>query len=378
MKKRLLCLLLTALCITACGKTPISDVPAADQPSPDAPPQTVQPAVDPAEEYVKTLTLNQQIAQMFFSRCPDVDAAALAGQYNIGGYILFGRDFGGQTPASVRQTIDSYQSAVQTPMLIGVDEEGGTVVRVSSNPSFRAVKFWSPQALYKEGGLDLITSDTKEKDALLASLGINVNLAPVCDVSTDPKDFINARSFGQDAAATGEYVKTVVTQMQTDGMGSVLKHFPGYGNNIDTHTGIAIDERPLDRFYSADFIPFQSGIDAGADAVLVCHNIVTAIDPQLPASLSHPVHEVLRDDLNFSGVVMTDDLIMDAITKYTDGADAAVLAVKAGNDLLISSDFVTQYTAVKAAVDAGEISAERIAESAVRIVRWKMALGLIE
>lgn len=378
MKKRLLCLLLTALCITACGKTPISDVPAADQPSPDAPPQTVQPAVDPAEEYVKTLTLNQQIAQMFFSRCPDVDAAALAGQYNIGGYILFGRDFEGQTPTSVRQTIDSYQSAVQTPMLIGVDEEGGTVVRVSSNPSFRTVKFQSPQALYKEGGFDLVTRDTKEKDTLLASLGINVNLAPVCDVSTDPNDFINARSFGQDAAATGEYVKTVVTQMQTDGMGSVLKHFPGYGNNIDTHTGIAIDERPLDHFYAADFIPFQSGIDAGADAVLVCHNIVTAIDPKLPASLSPPVHEVLRDDLNFPGVVMTDDLIMDAITKYTDGADAAVLAVKAGNDLLISSDFVTQYTAVKAAVDAGEISAERIAESAVRIVRWKMALGLIE
>ena len=119
-------------------------------------------------------------------------------------------------------------------MLIGVDEEGGTVVRVSSNPNLRGTKFQSPQALYSEGGFDRITSDTAEKDALLRDLGINVNFAPVCDVSTDPSDFIYARSFGMDAEQTGEYVRTVVTQMVSDKTGMVLKHFPGYGNNADT------------------------------------------------------------------------------------------------------------------------------------------------
>ena len=163
---------------------------------------------------------------MFFARCPETDAAALAGQYDIGGYILFGRDFEGQTRESVAAVIQSYQDAAATPMLIGVDEEGGTVVRISSNPNFRAVRFWSPQALYNEGGFALITSDAKEKDELLASIGVNVNFAPVCDVSTDPADFINARAFGRDAAQTSEYVRTVVAQMLSDRTGMVHKHFP--------------------------------------------------------------------------------------------------------------------------------------------------------
>ena len=292
--------------------------------------------------------------------------------------VHYRMNFEGQTPASVTSTIQSYQDAAATPMLIGVDEEGGTVVRISSNPNFRAVKFHSPQALYNEGGFDLITSDTKEKDELLASIGVNVNFAPVCDVSTNPNDFINARAFGKDASQTSEYVRTVVKQMLADGTGMVLKHFPGYGNNVDTHTGIAIDERSIDSFRSSDFLPFQAGIDAGAQSVLVSHNVVNCMDSELPASLSPAVHEILRDELGFDGVIMTDDLIMEAITDYTGGESAAVLAVQAGNDMLVSSDFVTQYNAVLNAVKDGTISEERIRESAVRVVRWKMDLGLME
>lgn len=381
MKKRLLCLALALVCLGACGQPAATgeDTPpqAENQQTADIPPAPEPPA-DPAETYVDSLSAEEQVAQMFFARCPETEAAALAGQYNIGGYILFGRDFEGQTPDSIKQTIESYQAAVKTPMLIGVDEEGGTVVRVSSNPNFRAGKFLSPQALYREGGMELITSDTKEKDALLSSIGVNVNLAPVCDVSTDPGDFINARSFGQGAAETGDYVKTVVRQMRADNMGAVLKHFPGYGSNIDTHTGIAIDERPLAGFRDGDFVPFTSGIQAGAGAVLVCHNVITNVDPNLPASLSPAVHELLRRELAFDGVAMTDDLIMDAITAYTDGADAAVLAVKAGNDMLISSDFVTQYGAVLAALSSGELDQSQIRAAALRVIRWKMDLGLIE
>ena len=394
MKKKWLSLLLAVLCL--CGLAACKGDTTADTAPPDAPAQvetgtggeaaedSVEAAAGVAEEdisaaehYVNNLPLESQVAQMFFARCPEADAAVLAGQYDIGGYILFGRDFEGQTKESVAAVIQSYQDAAATPMLIGVDEEGGTVVRISSNPNFRADRFWSPQALYNEGGFALITSDAKEKDELLASIGVNVNFAPVCDVSTDPADFINARAFGRDAAQTSEYVRTVVAQMLSDQIGMVLKHFPGYGNNLDTHTGIAIDERPIESFRESDFLPFRAGIDAGAQSVLVSHNIVTCMDAELPASLSPAVHQVLRDELGFDGVVMTDDLIMEAITDYTGGADAAVLAVQAGNDMLVSSDFVTQYNAVLAAVQDGTISADRIRESAIRVIQWKIDLGLL-
>ena len=394
MKKRITALLLALFCLcgtAACGKdngeTAENTAPAGqtDTAPQDGEPAAAQPAepeeednTAAAERYVNNLPLEAQVAQMFFARCPETDAAALAGQYDIGGYILFARDFDGQTRDSVTQTIQSYQDAAATPMLIGVDEEGGTVVRISSNPNLRAAPFHSPQSLYNEGGFTLITSDTKEKDELLASLGINVNFAPVCDVSTNPADFINARAFGQDAAQTSEYVRTVVSQMVADGTGMVLKHFPGYGSNVDTHTGIAIDERPLDSFRESDFLPFEAGIAAGAQSILVSHNVVSCMDSELPASLSPAVHDILRTELGFDGVIMTDDLIMEAITDYTGGENAAVLAVQAGNDMLVSSDFVTQYNAVLAAVQGGTISADRIRESAVRVIRWKLDLGLMQ
>ncbi len=378
MRKRLLCLLLALALpfgLTACNEEPAAD-PNAAQTEPEPTPEPPQP--DPAEVYVDSLTLEQQVAQLFFARCPDLNAVELAAQYDIGGYILFGRDFENQTPDSLRETLASYQQAAATPMLIGVDEVGGTVVRVSAYPAFRAGRFQSPQALFAEGGLERIQSDTEEKDTLLASLGINVNLAPVCDVSTSPADFINARAFGQDAQSTSNYVRTVVEQMNADGMGMVLKHFPGYGSNVDTHTGIAQDDRPLEQFRSSDFLPFAAGIKAGAQAILVCHNIVSCMDDTLPASLSPAVHKVLREELGFDGVVMTDDLVMQAITDYTGDADAAVLAVQAGNDMLISSDFVTQYNAVLTAVQNGTISENTIRDAAVRVLRWKIQLGLIE
>ena len=394
MKKRITALLLALFCLcgtAACGKdngeTAENTAPAGqtDTAPQDGEPDAAQPAepeeednTAAAERYVNNLPLEAQVAQMFFARCPETDAAALAGQYDIGGYILFARDFDGQTRDSVTQTIQSYQDAAATSMLIGVDEEGGTVVRISSNPNLRAAPFHSPQSLYNEGGFTLITSDTKEKDELLASLGINVNFAPVCDVSTNPADFINARAFGQDAAQTSEYVRTVVSQMVADGTGMVLKHFPGYGSNVDTHTGIAIDERPLDSFRESDFLPFEAGIAAGAQSILVSHNVVNCMDSELPASLSPAVHDILRTELGFDGVIMTDDLIMEAITDYTGGENAAVLAVQAGNDMLVSSDFVTQYNAVLAAVQDGTLSADRIRESAVRVIRWKLDLGLMQ
>lgn len=165
--------------------------------------------------------------------------------------------------------------------------------------------------------------------------------------------------------------------MRANKMGSALKHFPGYGNNVDTHTGIAIDNRLLSQFRQSDFLPFQSGIDAGAGVVLVSHNIVTAIDPNRPASLSSAAHRILRNELGFQGLIMTDDLSMGAIRDYTGGEEAAVMTVQAGNDLICCTDYKTQYAAVLKAVRDGRISEERINESALRILRYKFSAGLM-
>ena len=166
--------------------------------------------------------------------------------------------------------------------------------------------------------------------------------------------------------------------MNRQQMGSVLKHFPGYGNNGDTHEGTIHDARSYESFTESDFLPFQSGIEAGATAVLVSHTIVDSMDLERPASLSTAVHDILRNDLGFNGLIMTDDLSMGAITNYTDAQDAAVQAVLAGNDLLCSTDFTTQIPAVIEAVNNGTISQERIDQSVLRILATKIQLGIIQ
>lgn len=325
-----------------------------------------------AKEILSSMTLKEKVGQMFIARCPEENAVQKAEEYHLGGYILFARDFEGKTKEQVISDIQSYQSVSDIPMLIGVDEEGGTVNRVSRYPEFRAEPFQPPQELYEEGGFERIRSDTVEKSQLLESLGINVNFAPVCDVSEHPEDFIYDRTFGQDGEQTAVYVKTVVETMKEQGMLSVLKHFPGYGNNADTHTGIAYDDRPYETFQNSDFLPFQAGIDSGADMVLISHNIVNSMDSQYPASLSAAVHRILREELGFSGVIVTDDLVMEGIRTFTTDDQAAVLAVKAGNDLLCCTDFETQIPAVLKAVQNGEIPEEQIDESVLRILKMKL------
>ncbi len=329
------------------------------------------------DEIINKMSIEEKVGQMFMVRCPIENAIDYVNKYHLGGYILYGRDFANKTKEEVIENINSYQNNASIPLFIGVDEEGGKVTRVSSYQEFRSEPFKSPQELYQEGGFERITEDTLEKGALLTSLGINVNFAPVSDVSTDPTDYIYARSFGQDATLTSEYVSVVVTAMKEANIASVLKHFPGYGNNVDTHTGISIDTRDYETFLTSDFIPFTSGITAGADMVLVSHNIVTSIDPDYPASLSKKVHDILRDDLDFTGVIITDDLYMDAIKDYQDNEEVAVIAILAGNDLICTTDFETQIPAVIKAVEEGIINVEQINDSVRRILTLKDDLGLI-
>lgn len=347
-----------------------------EDPDNDEPATLFQEFENDASRLLVNMTLEEKIGQIFLVRCPlDEDLTSFMSM-KPGGFIMFGRDFKDKTRDEVINNIKSYQARSKTPMIIGVDEEGGTVVRVSSNPLLSSERFKSPQELYKAGGLDEIKNDAIKKSNLLLDLGINLNLAPVADISTDKNDFIYDRSFGKPAPETSEYVKTVISAMGESKISGALKHFPGYGNNVDTHTGSSYDIRPYEHFENEDFLPFIAGIEAGAESVLVSHNVVEAMDKVLPASLSKNVHDILRNKLKFTGIIMTDDMSMEAIQSLKD-ISPEVMAVEAGNDMLIVTDFKKSYNVLLSAVKDGEISIETIDEAVLRILKWKYYMGIM-
>lgn len=356
-------------------------LPAATQPPatlpPTQPPTQPRQPEDPVEVLLHRLSLEQKVGQMFLARCPESGAAEAVAQYGLGGLLLFGRDFVGETPGTMRAKIQGYQAAAALPLLIAVDEEGGTVTRVSSYAAFRSSPFASPRELYSQGGMDAVLSAEAEKAQLLAGLGINVNMAPVCDIATEPGAFMYKRSLGQSPEITGQFVSGAVRTMQEQGVAAVMKHFPGYGNNADTHVGIARDSRSLSELESRDTQPFYDGIAAGGGAILVSHNIVEALDAQNPASLSPAMHRYLRLAMGFDGVIITDDLSMDAIAKQYGVGEAAVLAVLAGNDLLCSTEYRTQYSAVLDACRSGRIPEETVNQAVYHVLAWKQSMGIL-
>ncbi len=359
--------LLLSLCVFLGG--------CADTPQKEA--DTLDYSSAQTKEILESMTLEEKIAQLFIVSFPTVDAPIYTQKYNFGGYIFFGNHFKNLGPEAFKKSIDACMEKAKIPLFTAVDEEGGVVTRASRYPQFRKTPFASPRDLYKQGGFNLIAKDTAEKCKFLKDLGINLNLAPVCDISQSTDDFIYERTVGLDAEGTAEYVKTVAREMNNSYMGSALKHFPGYGGNADTHIGLAVDRRDIEDFYNSDFKPFKAGIDEGANMVMVSHNIVTCMDKDMPASLSTKVHTILREDLGFHGIIITDDLSMGAITKFTDKENPAVSAIMAGNDMLcVSGDFKPMINAVKAAVTDGKIPESRIDESVKRIIDCKRSLGL--
>ena len=385
MRKYLL-LILCCLLLAGCGvksvpaETALPSLPETVPATAPAVPETTVPETtppDPVRQMISDMSLEQRVGQLFLARCNAETAIQDIQQYHLGGLVLFGEDFENQSMESMRQTIAAYQAAAEKPLLIAVDEEGGDVTRISRFSAFRERRFSSLRKRYDAGGLDAVLAEEDEKCRLLSDLGINVNLGPVCDITTDPAAFMYTRSLGQDAQTTAEVTAAIVNLMKDYRVGSVLKHFPGYGNNADTHTGIAVDSRPLSDFESQDFLPFSAGIQAGCGGILVGHILVEALDPEPPASLSPAVHRYLREELGFSGVIMTDDLVMQAITDQFGAGEAAVMAVLSGNDLLCSTEYAVQYEAVLQAVLDGRIDID-VLNSAVRnVLEWKISLGLL-
>lgn len=323
---------------------------------------------------LKEMSLDEKIGQILLVRYPDSNQKDILKQYGLAGYVFFEKDFKDKTKKEVQDMMNSLQEASKIPILTAIDEEGGKVVRVSSNTNLRDSKFKSSQELYSLNGMNAIKEDTKDKSSLLKNLGINLNLAPVVDVSTNSSDYMYERTIGENSSITSEYAKTVIEASKGTGVSYTLKHFPGYGNNSDTHTGSSIDTRSLDDIKTNDLPPFEAGIKAGSEAVLVSHNTVNSIDSSNPASLSLPVHNILRNDLSFTGVIITDDLAMGATSSI---ADAVVKAVKAGNDLIITTDYKNDINTLKSSISSGVITEEQIDEMVFRVLAWKYYKGIM-
>ena len=210
-----------------------------------------------AENMLKDMTIDEKIGQLFLVRYPEKSQVEILEKYKVGGYIFFEKDFKNKKEEDVKAEISNLQNHANIPLLIAVDEEGGKVVRVSSNKSLRSEKFKSPSELYKLGGFDKVKQDTIDKSNFLYNLGINLNLAPVVDVPENKNDYIYQRTLGENTELTNIYAKTVIEASKEGKVSYTLKHFPGYGSNSDTHTGIAVENKSYDEIMRNDLPPFK-------------------------------------------------------------------------------------------------------------------------
>lgn len=317
-----------------------------------------------AYQKLKELSQKEKIGELFLLRYPD----KLNKVNYVGGYVFYAKDFKNKSKSSITKMITSLQENRNIKLLTAVDEEGGTVTRLS-----HIAKFSSPQQLYKEGGFSKIEEDTINKSKLLEELGLNLNLAPVVDISTNKDDYIYKRTLGEDEVLTSKYAKTVIEASKNYNVSYTLKHFPGYGNNIDTHYNSSLDTRTYEELVNKDLLPFEEGIKSGAEAILVSHNIVSALTND-PASLSIIIHNLLRKNLNFKGIVITDDISMKAVSENNDSTLKALLA---GNNLIITSNYQESYSEISKALQDNIIPEEYLDYLVLRNLAWKYSKNLI-
>ena len=332
--------------------------------------------INRAKEIVSKMTIKEKVGQLFLVQYNKNDVDYLSNFYP-GGYILFAKDFDNHTKESMKEEIKNDQAKNKYGLIMGADEEGGYVTRVSRFKAYRNEKFLSPKSYYEEGGYPLLEKMEIEKLELLKSIGINLNLAPVADISTNENDFIYSRSLGYDANKTSEIISKMVEIANEHKISSCLKHFPGYGNNEDTHTGVAVDERSYEEFKNNDFLPFEAGIKAKVPTILVSHNIVKSIDENYPASLSSKVINELRNTLNFNGIIITDDLSMKAVKEYVENGQAATYAINAGVDMIITGEFISMKNEILESVNNKIIKEETINKAVTRIIAWKLQSNII-
>ena len=278
----------------------------------------------------------------------------------------------------LRTMLDNVQSYAKIPLLFTCDEEGGRANRLMGKVG---TTWFGPMLDYKDQGSETARSNACTIGADMASCRFNMNFAPVADVWSNPKNkAIGDRAYSDDFQQAAGLVAAAVEGFHEGGVACTLKHFPGHGDtSTDTHYGSAYVHKTLDELRQAELLPFQAGIDAGADAVMMGHLILDQVDDQ-PALFSYAlVTELLREEMGFDGVVVTDSLQMQAMTDHYGSAEIAVRAVQAGVDVLLCPMRLDKAVdALLQAVEEGEISQERVDESVLRILRLKQRYGLLE
>lgn len=351
-------------------------------------PNTPEAKANAVDQLIEGMTLDEKIFQMFFvtpEDICDVGTVVQAGeatqtalkQYPVGGIIYFSKNI--ENREQLMAMLKNVTAYSKIPPFLSIDEEGGRVSRlgdanvgITHHPPMAEISKTGDREKALEVGITL----GKE----LTELGFTMDFAPVADVLTVGKnEDIGDRSFGTDPHLVADMVAAQVEGMQSQNLSATLKHFPGNGSTeANTHLGMGVSYRTLEELRQVEFLPFRAGIDAGADMVMVAHiSLPNVTNSQIPATLSPlVVTDLLRKELGFEKVIITDALNMGAITDHYTPEEAAVLAVEAGADmLLMSPDIDADFWAIKEAVETGKISENRIEESVRRILTLKQERG---
>jgi len=392
MKKTVILLIAIFILISACGKQGGSEQKPTDNDEENKSGITVTavPTPDPIKAILEKMTVEEKISQLFIVslRTFKPEEAVLAAsdeiksavkKYRIGGVILFAENI-----ITIPQTvslIEGLQDASEIPLFVAVDEEGETVSRITRSPDMHATVFPDNIVIGKTGNPDIARQVASAIAREIASLGFNMNFAPVADINTNPENpVIGARSYGSEAKIVSIMVAAAVNGIQSHRVSAVLKHFPGHGDtSTDTHYGTASVSHTKERLLSTELLPFIAGIREGADGVMTAHILTPEIPGEnLPATLKPEIlTDILRNELGFNGLIITDALNMKAITGHFSSEEAAVKAFLAGADILLMPENLDAAIAgIKKAYDDGYISSERLNESVERILRVKYNRGL--
>lgn len=409
-KSRLVLLMLAAVCVMAAAgcraaapelspaETEETEVPSVGSGTPEimteggTETEAGQEAASEAEAYLESMTLEEKIAQLFIvlpEALVDVDCVTQAGEQTrqaiaampVGGFVYLSGNL--QSGEQVRQMLQNVQKYMKErtglPAFLCVDEEGGTVARISGSGRFDVPKIGDMSEIGRSGDKEQAYQCGVQMGVYLSELGFNVDFAPVADVLSNPEnEIVKKRSFGTDPALVSGMAAEVARGLQEQGVCSTYKHFPGHGaTEGDTHEGYAYTAKTLDELQACELVPFQDGIQNSIDFIMVGHiSLPEVIGDNTPASLSgRMIRELLRDEMGYDGIVITDALNMGAIVQQYTSDEAAVKALLAGADMiLMPEDFPAAYAGVCEAVKTGVITEERIDESVRRILRVKLSM----
>lgn len=343
-----------------------------------------------ARNILNSMTTEEKAAQIFFvtpEAITGVQTVTAAGEatkaalekYPVGGLVYFSANLISpeQTRTMLANTWAYSQEVMKVPVYLGVDEEGGTVARVASNPAFSVTQYQGMRAIGDTGDPSQAYQAAQTISSYLKDLGFNMDFAPDADVITNPENkVIGNRSFGTDPQLVGDMVSAAVKGFRDQVMASCIKHFPGHGGTKgDTHEGYAYTDRTVEQMESAELLPFRSGIEAGVEFIMASH-ISAPNTPagDTPASLSsYMLTDLLREQMGYQGLVITDAMNMGAISQQYSSAQAAVQAFQAGADMiLMPENFTEAYNGILQAVQSGQITQERLDTSVLRILETKL------